>query len=205
MNFNIKQLTGQLLLVMGALGIVLPPSVNALPTSHSAPQAILEKSDTPPESTEEQSETNDFDTYKSEQFTVLYPPTWQATAQAENSVAIIGPTVGEGEPNRTDIELLRADPNEVVPQTLDQLSAQGVSIQRYSLVTVDSQSGMRIWYTADTSTSQQSLVTFVGYGDQQTAILTSHYDVNDANAEDIITTLHNSFKNHSVAQAIVPQ
>lgn len=206
MNFNIKRHTRQLLLAMGAFGIVLAASSPALSTAPSYLQAArdirFKPTHTPPESKQEQATTDDFDSYKSEQFTVLYPKTWQATPEGSNSVAISSPTVGAIEPIRTEIKLLREDPNTVVPQTLDQLSAEGASIQRYSLVSVDNQSGFRIWYNAETD--QQSLMTFVGYGDQQTAILTSHYNANDPNTEAIVTALHNSFTNHSVAQAITP-
>ncbi|MEM9264123.1 MAG: hypothetical protein AAGA46_01215 [Cyanobacteria bacterium P01_F01_bin.13] len=204
MEFDTKQTVGQFLLGMGALGIVL---------TYSAPGVATEMSSTEQQTVEfangdrafkvkqESSESSEFARYDSAKFSVNYPKEWQINPQGDSGVGIVGLVDGVNMAIRTDIIVLREDPQVAVPQRLDEIVAEALSVQRYSLVTVDGQSGFRIWY--EPAIGQRALVTFVGYGNQQTAVLTSQY-APDTDAEPLVTQIHESFVNHSVAQAITP-
>lgn len=206
MDFDTKQTAGQLLIGMGALGIVLLPSLQAFSAgipSSGQPVPLEFTTRTPAKALikQDQSEAADFARYDSAMFSVDYPQGWQVAPQGENSVAIVSLTDGVNMPIRTDIAVFREDPATAVPERLDQILADAASIYRYSLVTVDKQSGFRVWYEPETG--QQAIVTFIGYGNQQTAVLTSRYGP-DSDGEALATQIHGSFINHSVAQAVTP-
>lgn len=206
MDFDTKQIVAQLLLGMGALGIVLAPTSQVF----SADQPTTKPQTTqggltigPPNSglKQESAAPSDFTRYDSAKFSVDYPREWQVTPQGDSSVAIVSIADGVTMPIQTDITVLREDPESAVPQELDQIVADAVTVQRYSLVAVDGQSGFRIWYEPEAG--QQAIVTFVGYGNQQTAILSSYYEP-DPEAETLVTQIHGSFVNHTVTQATTP-
>ncbi|MEA5465021.1 hypothetical protein [Leptothoe sp. PORK10 BA2] len=208
MDFDIKRTVGKLLLGMGALGIVLTlPAVGFSAEIQPLDQLDQLGIKTPfrngaLHTKQELSETSALDRYDTAQFSVDYPKGWQVNPQGEDGVAIVSIADGVTMPIRTDIVILREDPQVAVPQRLDQIAAAGLSVQRYSLVTVDGQSGLRIWYEPEVG--QQALVTFVGYGNQQTVVMTS-YHAQDPVAEPLVTQIHGSFVNHSVAQADISE
>ncbi len=208
MEFDPKQTVGKLLLAMGALGIVLIPpaqegSAEILAVGQAeAAKTVNVKQESAEISEQESAEPSEFDRYESAKFSVDYPKGWQIDSQGDGRVGIVGLVDGINMAIRTDIVILREDPQVTVPQRLDQIVAEALSVQRYSLVTVDRQSGFRVWY--EPATDQRALVTFVGYGNQQTAVLTSEYTPNPE-AETLITQIHQSFVNHSVAQAVTPE
>lgn len=200
MNFDTKQTVAQLLLGVGALGIVLAPTglyAEVIVPEQSAASALNIKQEP-----SEASETNEFARYESAQFSVDYPREWQIAPQGETGLAIVSNIAdGVNMPIRTDIVMLREDPQTAVPQHLEQIVADAVAVQRYSLVAIDGQSGFRIWY--EPTAGQRVLVTFVGYGQQQTVVLSSQYGP-DADAEELVAQIHGSFVNHSIAQAFMP-
>lgn len=204
MDFDTKQTVGQLLLGMGALGITLAPissgrAAEILIADQSRVEITDDNSALNPK--QEQPEAIEFTRYESAQFSVDYPREWQIVPQGENSLAIVSLADGVTMPIRTDIVMLREDPQTVVPQRLDQIVAEAVTVQRYSLISVDGQSGFRIWY--EPATGQHALITFIGYGNTQTVVMASQYAENPE-AEDLVTQIHESFVNHSVAQATTP-
>ncbi|MEM9804739.1 MAG: hypothetical protein AAF959_05620 [Cyanobacteria bacterium P01_D01_bin.56] len=189
---------------MGAFGIVLTPifpffAAEAFSKDQYINVFHAKTGITKLNAKQEEQASSDFVVYDSEEFSINYPRGWQVTPQENNGVAIISTDITM--PIRTEINLLRENPDTVVPQKLEQIVASGVAVSRYSLVTVNGQSGFRIWH--DSATGQQTLVTFIGYGEQQTAILTSSYTPN-TEIETLVTTIHGSFINHSVAQATQP-
>ncbi|NEQ50485.1 MAG: hypothetical protein F6K11_10180 [Leptolyngbya sp. SIO3F4] len=203
MNFDAKQTLGQFFLSMGAVGIVLvsPSSVSYAEirvTKHELLEFITSKNI--PVSKQEQPDFSEFDRYGSSKFSLNYPKGWQIEPQGENSWAIISPANGANMAIRTNIVMLREDPKLAVPQRLNQITTDALSVQSYSLVTVDGQSGLRISYESETG--QRALVTFVGYGNQQTVILTSRYS-QERTAETTVTQIHDSFVNHSIIQSRV--
>ncbi len=201
MNFDTTQTTGQLLLAIGAFGIGLIPifpifAAEASQENGCISVSYLDKGSAKLIAKQEEAPSNDFVVYDSEQFSINYPRDWQVTPQGNNGIAIISSDATMA--IRTEINLLREDPDTAVPQKLDQIVTSGVAVSRYSLVTVNGQSGFRVWY--ESAVSQQTMVTFIGYGNQQTAILTSSYTP-DTKLEALVTAIHGSFINHSVAQA----
>lgn len=207
MNFDMKQFTGQLFLNMGVLGSVLVPTTSVLfPEISSVIQPMPRELTIVNNAKEINSKQEEFTPgmfarYDSAKFSVDYPRGWQVDSLGEGGVAITGIADDVNMPIRTEIAILREDPNTVVPQRLERIVANSVSVGRYSLVTIDRQSGFRIWY--EPAMERRALVTFVGYGNQQTAILTSRYAPNPE-AEAIVIQMHGSFVNHSVAQAVSP-
>lgn len=204
MDFDTKYTTGKLLRVMGAFGIVLTPifpffAAEAFSKDQDMNVSYIQTESAKLTSKQEEHTSSDFVVYDSEEFSINYPRDWQVAPQENNGLTIISTDITM--PIRTEISLLRENPDTLVPQKLEQIVASGVAVSRYSLVTVNGQSGFRIWH--DSATGQQTLVTFIGYGDQQTAILTSSYTPN-TEIETLVTTIHGSFVNHSVAQAIQP-
>ncbi|MEM6251493.1 MAG: hypothetical protein AAF821_01095 [Cyanobacteria bacterium P01_D01_bin.156] len=137
---------------------------------------------------------SNFSTYKSDQLSVRYPDDWQVTFQDEYGVAL----VSAQDTIRTDIVLVRENPDVLVPQRLEQIVSEAVAVRRYSLVTIDGQSGFRMWYESDAN--QWTLVTFIGYEDQQTVVLTSEY-VPDVNIEAVAMAVHDSFINRASAES----
>lgn len=207
MDFDSKQTVGQLLLSMGALGIVLAPASIGfaaevlLAADQQSAVVMTMTGDSALNVKQEPPAPGQFARYDSEQFSVGYPSGWQVEPQGNNGVVIVSMTDGVNMPIRTDIVVLREDPQTAVPQKLDQIAAEAVDVQRYSLVAVDGQSGIRLWYEPETG--QQGLITFVGYGNEQTVVLSSQY-AQDVDVEDLITQIHTSFVNHSIAQASTP-
>ncbi|MGD1855366.1 MAG: hypothetical protein ACFB2W_14065 [Leptolyngbyaceae cyanobacterium] len=193
MDFDTKHIVGQCLLGMGALGIVLTSPVSGLARPQSATH--------PGAATVKQVQAEEFARYDSDGFSVDYPRGWQIAPQGENGLEIVSTADGANMAIRTNIVILREDPQVAVPQRLDQITTDAVLVQSYSLVAVDGQSGIRIWYQP--STEQSAIVTFVGYGNQQTAVLTSQY-AQDTESEAWITQIHDSFVNHAVARATAP-
>ncbi|MEO1507461.1 MAG: hypothetical protein AAFU84_07420 [Cyanobacteria bacterium J06633_23] len=204
MDFDTKRTPGQLFLNMGALGIVLAvPTGGFFAEVRAVEQPAIVKSNARSlGGKQEQSVPSELERYETAKFSVDYPRGWQVQTPSENSVAIVSIADGVNMAIRTDIVILREDPQVAVPQRLDQIAADGLSVQRYSLVTVDGQSGLRIWYEPEAG--QQALATFVGYGSQQTVVLTSQY-VSAPMAESLVTQIHESFVNHSVVQAGNPE
>lgn len=204
MDFDTKQTVGQFFLGMGALGIVLILASDGFSAEMQAieqPATVANVAKNALNIKQEQSDSNEFARYDSAKFSVDYPRGWEVEPQGENGLAIVNVADGVNMAIRTDIVVLREDPQVVVPQRIDQIAADAASVQNYSLVTVDGQSGIRIWYESDTG--QQALVTFLGYGNRQTVVLNSQY-AQDATVESLVTQIHDSFVNHSVAQAVVP-
>ncbi|MEM7064239.1 MAG: hypothetical protein AAF572_13875 [Cyanobacteria bacterium P01_B01_bin.77] len=212
MDFDTKQIVGQLFLSMGALGIVLAPASRVFsadkPTINQ-PTILVGlaigtsngTSTSGPTPKQESAASDNLIRYDSAKFSVDYPREWQVTSQGDNNVTIVSLADGATMPIQTDITVLRENPETVVPQKLDQIVADAVTVQRYSLVAVDGQSGFRIWYEPEAG--QQAIVTFVGYGNQQTAILSSYYEP-DPEAETLVTQMHGSFVNHSITRATTP-
>ena len=197
MDFDTKQTVGKVLLSMGALGIVLVPAVvsaevlaNQRTVGHSELQGK-----------QEQPNSGEFARYDSTQFSVDYPRGWQVDPQGDTGVAIVSTGNDATMPIRTEIIMLREDPQTAVPQRLDQIVTEALVVERYMLVAIDGQSGFRVWYQPEAG--QQALITFVGYGNEQTVVLSSQY-AQDADAEAVVTQIHESFVNHSVAQAATP-
>ncbi|MFG6103233.1 PsbP-related protein [Leptothoe sp. EHU-05/26/07-4] len=203
MDFDTKQTVRQFVLSIGALGIVLAPGstevaaemfANHQEVEFAAGNAVNVK--------QEPSAPSEFARYESAKFSVDYPREWQIASQEDNGVEIVSIADGVNMPIRTDIVMLREDPQTAVPQKLDQIVADAVAVQRYSLVAIDGQSGFRIWYEPEAG--QQALITFVGYGNEQTVVLSSQYSqVEDA--EVLVTQIHDSFVNHSIARAAKPE
>ena len=192
MDFDTKQTAGQVLMSMGALGIVLTPAV--VTAEVSAGQQTIVQSEF--RNKQDQSSGDEFARYESTEFSVDYPQGWQVDSQGDSGLAIVGTGDDATMPIRTDIVVLREDPQTAVPQQLDQIVAEAVTVQRYSLVAVDGQSAFRVWY--EPAAGQRALVTFVGYGNEQTVILSSQY-AQAADAEPVATQIHDSFINHSIA------
>lgn len=202
MDLDIKQPAGQLLLGIGAFGIVLASTASGLSARRAAIgqpvnfSAIEIKQEQP-----EPAESNDFAHYKSAQFSVDYPQGWQIDPVGDSGLTIASIADGVNMPIRTQIVMLRENPETAVPQRLDQIVAEAAAVERYSLVAVDGQSGFRIWYQP--AAGQRALITFVGYGVEQTVVLSSQY-AQDAEAEDLVTQIHSSFINHSVDRGSRP-
>lgn len=206
MDFDPKHITGQLLRAMGAFGIVLTPilpllAVEAASLDQKHHIVRINRVHSRLESKQNALNPNDFNLYDSDQFSIHYPKDWQVTFQDNNRVDIVSSSPDPIMDIRTEVSLLREDPDTVVPQRLDQIVASGVVVNRYSLITVNGYSGFRVWSAS--ADDRQTLTTFIGYADQQTAILTSRY-TGEAQIEDLVTTIHNSFVNHSVDPAVDP-
>ncbi len=206
LNFDTKQALGQFLLGMGALGSVLGITSSGISAevfvSERPSEFAISALNVKQSQSESSDETSEFARYESAQFSVDYPRGWKIAPQGDNGLAIVSNIAdGVNMPIRTDIVILREDPQTAVPQRLDQIVAEAVAVQRYSLVAIDGQSGFRIWY--EPAAGQRALITFVGYGNEQTVVLSSQY-AQDTDAEDLITQIHGSFVNHSIVRAFIP-
>ena len=199
MDFDTRRVVAQCLLGIGAFGIVLADAANGLSVGfHPADRHRGASAEYYSGGAPKQTESEEFARYDSADFGVDYPMGWQVSPYGDTGVAISGNADGVTMAIRTEIAVFREDPETGVPQRLDQIVAEALSVQRYSLVTVDGQSGIRIWYEPEAG--QQALVTFVGYGNQQTVVLTSEYAQAEI-AEPLVTQIHDSFINQSIPQA----
>ncbi|MEM8810797.1 MAG: hypothetical protein AAGF01_32710 [Cyanobacteria bacterium P01_G01_bin.38] len=133
-------------------------------------------------------------------FAIQYPQGWQVDSLGEDTIEIVsGPN---GDPTmdiHTQVQLLREDPDAVINRSIDQFIADQAEVGRYLVANVDNQPAFRIWMSA--SDEVKIISTFVGYGDLQTAVLTSQYSPSNADAEAMILQVHDSFVNTGVATA----
>lgn len=134
-------------------------------------------------------------------FAIQYPQGWQVDSLGEDTIEIV--SVPGGDPTmdiHTQVQLLREDPDAVINRSIDQFVADQAQVGRYLMVNVDNQPAFRIWMNA--SDQVRVISTFVGYGSLQTAVLTSQYSSDNADAEAMILQVHDSFVNTGVATAI---
>ncbi|MEL6326348.1 MAG: hypothetical protein AAFQ61_05525 [Cyanobacteria bacterium J06626_23] len=131
--------------------------------------------------------------YTAASFSIQYPQDWQAQALGEDDIEIVS-----GDPTmdiHTQLRLLREDPADVVSQYIEQLLADDALVLLYRTVSVDGRSGFRVWLGEQpdprTGVPKSSLVTFVGYGTQQTVQIVSYYDTETAEAA--LLEMHDSF------------
>jgi hypothetical protein len=151
----------------------------------------------------------DWPTYTGTAFTIQYPQGSSVNALNEDTIEIVSPeaspaasTTGNptgnstGTPNmsiHTQVQLLRENPEAVVNQGIDGFISEQARVGRYSLVTVNNQSGFRIWLSERSGERTHAVVTYIGYGDAQTVVLTSEYSPDVPDAEATIAQIHDSF------------
>ena len=133
-------------------------------------------------------------------FVIQYPQAWQVTSLGEDTIEIVSPLGDDLTMNiHSRVQLLREDPDMVINRSIDQFIEDEARVGRYLMVNVDNQSALRIWMS--TRDQLKVISTFVGYGDSQTAVLTSQYSSDNADAEAMILQMHDSFVNTGVATA----
>jgi hypothetical protein len=138
-------------------------------------------------------------------FTIEYPQAWQVKRLTEteielDSVPVATPALMSE--IYTQVQLLSENPDAVVNRSIDQFIADRSQVRLYRIVSVDGQAGFRIWMTGRAGDLTHAIATFVGYGDQQTALIFSQYAVDDAETEALILQVHDSFKNIEIAPAV---
>ncbi len=130
-------------------------------------------------------------------FSLQYPQDSQVTVRSEDSIEIVSSVpVGDSTMDlHTQARLLREGPADVVGPYIEQLLEADALVTLYRTVVVDGRSGFRIWLgeRPDPQTGEltNSLVTFVGYGSDQTAQIISYYS--DELDEATVLALHDSF------------
>ena len=131
-------------------------------------------------------------------FSLQYPQGSQVTVRNRDDIEIVSGDEPTGNPNmdiHTQARLLREDPADVVSQYIEQLVANDARVVLYRSVAVDGRSGFRIWLgerpDPRTGELKNSLVTFVGYGNVETAQIISYYTNDEAEAA--VVALHDSF------------
>ena len=148
-------------------------------------------------------------------FSIQYPQDWQVNLLGEDSIEIVNAGADPRLNIHTTVRLLRENPDAVVNRSIDQFVSDEVRVKGYRIVTVDNQSAFRIWmgdYMSEHITvvgdaiqqaDTDAVATFIGYGDNQTALLVSHYAADHPDAETQILQIHDSFTNTGMATAIV--
>ncbi|MEM9161995.1 MAG: hypothetical protein AAGC54_02865 [Cyanobacteria bacterium P01_F01_bin.4] len=133
-------------------------------------------------------------------FAIQYPQGWRVDSLGEDTIEIV--SAANDDPTmdiHTQVQLLREEPDAVINRSIDQFIADQAQVGRYLMTNVDNQPAFQIWMSA--SAEVKVISTFVGYGDLQTAVLTSQYSPSNADAEATILQVHNSFVNTGVATA----
>jgi hypothetical protein len=148
----------------------------------------------------------DFVTHtESNAFRIQYPQAWQVDQLGEDTIEIVSTEPDPTMDIHTKVQLLRENPDAVVNRSIDAFVAEEVLVRRYSLVRVDNQSGFRIWMGnhRDQQSGMQgnAIATFIGYGEDQTAVLLSQYSPDNPEAEELILQMHDSFVNTGIATA----
>lgn len=147
-------------------------------------------------------------------FSIQYPQDWQVNLLGEDSIEIVNTGANPRLNIHTTVRLLRENPDAVVNRSIDQFVSDEVRVKGYRIVTVDDQSAFRIWMgdymsenmaaTGDAiqQADTDAVATFIGYGDDQTALLVSHYAADHPDAETQILQIHDSFTNTGIVTAV---
>ncbi|NEP18654.1 MAG: hypothetical protein F6J97_17415 [Leptolyngbya sp. SIO4C1] len=176
-----------------SLGLLSPLAAAGL----AAPSA-----DRPAHTIAQQPTSGSFATHtEADAFVIQYPQGWQVNSLDRDSIEIVSPTseAGSSPEIRTQVALLREAPDAVINRSIDQLVSDQARVGLYRMVTVDRQPAFRIWMSTDADT--EVISTFIGYGDFQTAVLTSQYAADTPEAEAVVLQMHDSFVNTGIATA----
>lgn len=155
-----------------------------------------------------------YDTYtEANTFAIDYPGGWRVERLDDKYVRLmnydpIDPVAPAGDRIKTEIQLIDEAPAVVVAQSLDTLQAENTQVNRYRVVTVDRQSGIRLWLGGLPGEFSHAIRTYVGYGDRQTALIISYY-VSPAEGQEAIALereaallrIHDSFRKLMTAAA----
>ncbi|MFE4108092.1 hypothetical protein [Almyronema epifaneia] len=184
------------------LGVLLTTA----PTAHARTGAAAE---TISSGLAQLSET--YNTYAEDGLAIDYPSGWRIERPSQQSIRLmnydpIAPLTEVSAPIKTEIWLIDENPAVVVGRELDTLQQEQAQVNRYRVVTVDQQSGIRIWLGGLTGDFSHAIKTYVGYGDRQTVMIVSHYaspgEADEAAAIEIeaaVLRIHDSFKKLAIA------
>jgi hypothetical protein len=140
----------------------------------------------------------DWQTYTGTAFSIQYPQGGSVSSATEDTIEIVSPRVAPTVSIHTQVQLLRENPEVVIERGIDGLISEQVRVGRYNLVTVNGHSGIRLWVSDRAGERANAVVTYIGYGDAQTVVLTSEYSSDDPEAESIVVQMHDSFVNQGL-------
>ena len=199
---------------------ILPAStaIGASPAAQSSTRPLLENNEI--EATNEltaelgqslpgeASATADYETYvEPGKFSVDYPSGWRIERTDNRSVQITSysPSADNDLTQTEDIKiqiwLIPEDPASVVDSALNEITQDG-TLQNYRAVTVDGQPTLMLWLGGQSLDFPDAIHTYVGYGNQETAVIFSSYTASNPNAEVVIQRIHDSFNRQQQADSI---
>ncbi|MEO1590787.1 MAG: hypothetical protein AAFU71_05800 [Cyanobacteria bacterium J06632_22] len=197
------------------MGLVLGLAISATAQLGDAPNAVARVNDTSP------ADANFGNSHRADghgghvdtlTFSLEYPQDSRVTVMDGDDIEIVSEVASNsavGDPTmeiHTRAVLLREDPADVVSQYIEQLLAEDALVLLYRTVRVDGQSAFRLWLGEQpdprTGELKNSLVTFVGYGNAETAQITSYYSEDEA--ETAVIALHDSFT-HLAPPDVAPE
>ncbi|MCG8361767.1 MAG: hypothetical protein MJA27_00375 [Pseudanabaenales cyanobacterium] len=142
----------------------------------------------------------DYETYvEPGEFSIDYPAGWVVERTDNNSVQITSyvpaserdPT--QSEDIKTEVWLIPEDPAAVVDRALNDIAEDGSEMRNYSALMVDNQPALMLWLSKRPLDFPNAILTYVGYGNQETAVIVSSYTASNPNAEAVIQRIHASF------------
>ena len=143
--------------------------------------------------------TTDYETYEEPgEFSIDYPVGWVVERTDNNSVQITSymPAdfdLTQSEDIKTEVWLIPEDPAAVVDRALNNIEADGSALQNYTALVVDEQPALRLWLAERPLDFPNAIFTYVGYGNQETAVIISSYTASNPDAEAVIQRIHASF------------
>ncbi len=154
----------------------------------------------------------DYETYvEPGQFSVEYPAGWQVDRTDNQSVQITSyspssdKTLTQTEDIKIQIWLIPEDPAAIVDSALSDISQGGPTLRNYTAATVDGQPALMLWLTGEPLEFPNAIHTYVGYGNQETAVIFSSYTASNPDAEVVIDRINASFNRQQQADNIAPQ
>lgn len=141
--------------------------------------------------------------YSDGEISIDYPVTWEVEVDETGDVAIANIPATPADAVETQIFRVASPPGPLVDANIDSFIEEGSAVSRYRSVTIDDQSALVIWLSERPDDLTNAIATFIDYGDN-TIMLFSRYDPENATAENSILRLHSSFTNLAMSVDAAP-
>jgi len=126
-------------------------------------------------------------------FTIGLPANWRVSQQSQAPQVTAQAPAGGAIPMRTEITWHDRPPAEVVPPDLEQIETQGYEVANYDAITINDTTALQIWLTNLPEDLPNALISYIGYPNQ-TAVIVTYYNGQSTAAEDLISSIHQSFQ-----------
>lgn len=142
--------------------------------------------------------------YSDGEISIDYPVTWEVAIDEAGDLVIANVPTTPANLVETQLFRIASPPGPLVNANIDSFIEEGSAVSRYRSVTIDEQSALVMWLADRPDELSSAIATFIGYGDN-TIMLFSRYNPENADAEADILRLHSSLTNLTAAAADVEE